>query len=180
MSGSLRWTREHKIVEFAAKIRISYRNRCFNVPIKFLRRAQVARTSWLELCGARRHFVPSRTRSKAPNLRGEQSRVMCMYQEIAQKQKTSSRESVPCDSSHSGTHPSLQARLTCHDGHFHAQLGHVFDAHAPPFAIRRAFRFAVFHSFSVELPTGTNWAVNPVRARTPPRPSTMCSDERPA
>ena len=33
----------------------------------------------------------------------------------------------------------------------HTQLDHIFDAHAPPFAMRRAFGFAVFHSFSVEL-----------------------------
>ena len=111
---------------------------------------------WLELCGARRHFVPSRTRSKAPNLRGKQSCVMCMYQEFAQKHRTSSREPVSCDSSRPGTHPSLSARLTYH-GHLHAQLDHIFDAHAPPFAMRRAFGFAVFHSFSVELRLDAGW-----------------------
>ena len=105
---------------------------------------------WLELCGACRHFVPSRTRSKAPNLRGEQSRVMCMYQEFAQEHKTSSRDPVSCDSPRSGTHPSLCGRLTYH-GHLHAQLDHILNAHAPPFAMRHAFSFAVFHSFSVEL-----------------------------
>ena len=83
VSGSMGWTREHKVVEFAAKIRIL-----------IVTAASASRSNfsgvhrWLELYGARRHFVPSRTRSKAPNLRGEQSRVMCMHQEFAQKHKS--------------------------------------------------------------------------------------------
>ena len=48
---------------------------------------------------------------------------------------------------HHPGHPSLSARLTYH-GHLHAQLDHTFEAHAPPFAMRCAFGFAVFHSFS--------------------------------
>ena len=59
MSVTMGWTREHKTVEFVAKTRVSYRNRCFSAPIRLLRRAQVARS----------------LRSKAPNLRGEQSRA---------------------------------------------------------------------------------------------------------
>ena len=76
-----------------SKKRIAHRNRCFSARSNF---PGVHR--WLELCAARRDFVTSRTRSKAPNLGGEKSRVMCIYQEFAQKHKTSSREPATCDS----------------------------------------------------------------------------------